>query len=420
MDVPGIGYSTCSAVVPRALPPKHDTDTVLKCHTFPGVKKAIETIAPTLPIIDMPGAQYVPNHPTVAVRLVHLFLPSSSSRLTVQALPRNVPLNITQTDEVILRVVAQYVFVPGNGQPTLLWLDSVETGVSSTQRTGLIADDESDLDANGSFMQLTPELVETNRSWTTFFPPKMADIASGKLAAGSGQVVGPSPRSRAFSEKHNDFDDNGEGASQASQADARSTSSATSGLSVPNGVLCNPNAAGTIATPLSPENHAMGVTFESQPLGVTFARPHDRTPTAFPGAGHRLDEIRWRQGQDGGFPAANYAGGRGRSCRDNFTLPTESWSRRSSRWAGLDGWGKGGRGDARSGNKQWVRRRSTGTTMRLDDRRLDLRHGSESHRPQTAPPPRALGEARGGGSLGKRRGDSIEVTGGRLPSKKNG
>lgn len=326
--------------------------------------------------------------------------------------------------------MAQYAFVPGSGQPTLLWLDSVETG-GSTHKQDLkftLDDGQCDLDANATtFTQLTRELAETSREWSTFFPPKMADIAGGKLAAGSGLGASQSPRSYAFPENDSDA---------SSQAEERSSSIAASGLAkgvAPNGALYNkpnePNATAVAEVPPSSENH------RPASMGVTFASSRHRTPTGFPAAdrvGERSRILR-RRGQEAGYTsmgagraagAGGAGGGAAGGCRDNFTLPTESWARRSSRWRGLDisGTGEGGKCGVGLSNKQWVRRRSMGTTMRFDDRRPDLRRGSESHRPQTAPLSGGLGEVEGGRVVAKLR-DS-PTSGGtmshRLPSKKNG
>lgn len=323
--------------------------------------------------------------------------------------------------------MAQYAFVPGSGQPTLLWLDSVETGGSThKQDVNLTLHDyQCNLDANAAFTQLTRELAETSREWSTFFPPKMADIAGGKLAAGSGLGASPSPRSYALSENDSDA---------SSQAEEILSSIAESGLAkgvVPNGSLYNkpnepnePNATTMGEVPLSSEQH--------RPMGVTFASSCHRAPTGFPAAGsvaERNGSLRGRR-PEVGYTAMNVGIGGGGGgggvgvCRDNFTLPTESWARRSSRWRGLDisGTGEGGKCGARLSNKEWVRRRSMGTTMRFDDRRPDLRRGSESHRPQTAPLSGGLGEVEGGRAVAKRRGSPTRggTMSHRLPSKKNG
>lgn len=241
----------------------------------------------------------------------------------------------------------------------------------------------------------------------------MTDISGGRLAGGSGPGATSSPQSCDFSENKSDA---------SSQAERSSSSVATPELSngeAANGALYNKSNAGTVVeAPLSSEIH-------TSPMGVTFAPSHHRTPTGFPAAGCRGERRRRLPGggQETHFTAMN--AGRGDSFRDNFTLPTESWARRSSRWRGLDisGTGEGGKsGGLRSPDKQWVRRGSMGTTMRFDDRRPDLRRGSESHRPQTAPPPpRGLGEVEGGRGVAKRRGRVNDgAMSHRLPSNKNG
>lgn len=255
----------------------------------------------------------------------------------------------------------------------------------------------------------------------------MADISGGKLAAGSGLGASQSPRSCCTCSEKSEDD-------ASSRAEDSSSSVATprlpKGESSKGALHGKPNASTTTA-----EEVLLPASESHPPMGVTFASSHHRNPTGFPAAGRVGERSRLRgRGQETDYTAMNAGrtgsgtGADGGGCRDNFTLPTESWARRSSRWRGLDisGTGEGGKSGARLSSKLWVRRRSMGTTMRFDDQRPDLRRGSESHRPQTAPPPvsRGLGEVGAGRAMAKRRGGpasgGVVAMSHRLPSKKNG
>lgn len=217
-------------------------------------------------------------------------------------------------------MLAQYAFRPGSGQPTLLWLDSVTTQGSAAPSvqslSQRIAVDEKGTD-DKSQGQLDQLREETNdRSWTTFFPPKLSELVSG----GSVKLAGRSTRQNgsSFNEKSSNL------ASKALHA------------------------------------------------SVSGSQPQAKRPM-------NGDDDHHQRGLEGGS-IIEIDALRRRACgphRQTFTLPTESWAIRSSGCRGL--YFSGGKRGAMS--ERWPRKRSTGTTMRIDDRRPDLRSDFSSDGP---------------------------------------
>lgn len=305
---------------------------------------------------------------------------------------------MVQTDEIILKVVAQFVFRPGSGQPTLLWLDSVHT-VRSTAHygdptsTGIV-------DPHREFTKLTRELGEgsTSRYWTTFFPPKFADITSGggavKVVAGTC-LSAESLRSdflrkrleqasfRQAGVAFNDAPSRSPRENRDGPFDAQKTLLQEEGTVFPEN--------GTV--PTAP-NEAAGdfVALDGDPdeQGGDKIIPHD----------------------DGGEKrTSGNNDSNGGHKRGHFTLPTEAWALRSTAGRGLyfsRTGGAGGCGD-RPVTEQWPRKRSTGTTMRPDGSwgRMDLRSALENQvRSWASPTSQAAGTGRRTmGAVGEPVGD---------------
>lgn len=289
-----------------------------------------------------------------------------TQRLTIFIFPI-FPCDEKQTGEVLLRVVAQFAFRPGCGQPTLLWLDSVST-LRSTQKQ-VRGTDDATVDENGAFMQLTTELGEANRGWTTFFPPKLADLTGGASSSAAGTGVSVSVGQRASSSIHG--------------TDALATREQISSglLGSITGAVPFPAAAGGQA-----EEPARGTAPTVVPAmdkgGEELSAPYDAAISLF----HNSGTI----GDGGSIPGAKAGTSNARSAgragqRQHFTLSTESWARRSAGWRGLYFVRERGDGRAeRPSSEQWPRKKSTGTTMRSDGRRPGLRTASEAQRPWTA------------------------------------
>lgn len=301
--------------------------------------------------------------------------------------------------------MAQFAFSPGSGQPTLLWLDSVHT-VRSTNNQ---CDDQSSvdhdiLDPHSEFIQLTRELGEgsTSRSWTTFFPPKLAEIASGG-GGSSGAAVSPGACLSAESQR-SEFLRKRLGESSSQQT---------------------------------------GVPRKGEPRGGSFSHCHERNfqwdarnggqllllreeeegkisgkgscaPTAAPNKAN-CDILALGCGENGPDQAdgenispkddqeeddharSNNNDQTGGHHQGHFALPTEAWAYRSTVGRGLyfSRTAGGKTGDRSAGDRpmmttdqQWPRKRSTGTTMRRDGpwERMDLRSAAENQqRLRTSP-----------------------------------
>lgn len=267
-----------------------------------------------------------------------------------------------QTGEVILDVVAQFVFRPGSGQPTLLWLDSVHTARSTQQ-----LDDHTPgelVDPNSEFVQLTHDGGEgrSGRSWTTFFPPKIGDLVGGaeSLGLAGAEVSSAGQRSELLRTRTERFV-LAKKKSRAENNNATEESSTVPAVStVPTFPADANEAAGGTCSP------AVGMGEQGGTHGIS----EDEETVV----GH----VRNNDSNDCGYQ-------RGR----HFNLPTESWAHRSAGRRGLYFCRAGGVGASggQSLNEQWLRKRSTGTTMRRDcsRERLDLRSAAENQRPWTPP-----------------------------------
>ena len=278
-----------------------------------------------------------------------------------------------QTGEIILEVVAQFIFRPGSGQPTLLWLDSVHT-LRSTQQSGNTTPAEI-VDPDGEFLRLTRDLGETKsgRSWTTFFPPKIGDLVSGSGSLGFAEagLSGESNQSRS------EYIRSRTGRSVEAGMEPRAESNVTEGESS--------------AAPVAPSdaNEAAGE--------VSCSADGTREAVADDGISgvEEVGRVRNNGGPDGGYQRGLH-----------FTLPTESWARRSAGRRGLylSRTGGGGAPADQSLHEEWPRKRSTGTTMRRDCRRerLDLRSAAENALPWASPSTQAA--KRGAGLPGSECG----------------
>lgn len=244
--------------------------------------------------------------------------------------------------------MAQFIFKPGSGQPTLLWLDTVRT-VRSTQQLGDHTPGEIG-DPTSEFFQLTHDLGQgiSGRSWTTFFPPKVADLMSGGGSPGlteQGRAVG-SRRSAVFRRTVDEH-----------------SLMAGGGAREENNV--------------SAEEISIAAIVPTTPANATDAKSGTHTPAD-------------AMGEKNGSTGVSEEEEVGRVRNNDINLPTESWAHRSAGRRGLycsRTGGAGGRYADQSLNKQWPRKRSTGTTMRRDCNRgrLDLRNAAENQRPWTSP-----------------------------------
>lgn len=235
------------------------------------------------------------------------------------------------------------------------------------------------IDPDSEFMQLTHELGERSRSWTTFFPPKIGNLAGGNGLSGLAGV------NLSAGSRRSDFVRKKTKGSFQREMNAKTHT--------PQAGMCDPFDASDLALrdQCDAENKAIPDI------------PDAATDKEFGGAGAMGD-----QGV-GSTPAVkeegilamyndkrlnSYFPARGGQW-GHFTLPTESWVRRSSESRGhyrtltVD---EGGRAE-RSLNERWPRKRSTGTTMRGNGslQRSDLRGASENRRPCTSP----AGQTRG-------------------------
>lgn len=274
-----------------------------------------------------------------------------------------------QTGEIILDVVAQFVFRPGSGQPTLLWLDSVHT-VRSAQHFGDQTPREK-VDPNNEFLQLTRDLEEgkSGRPWTTFFPPKIGDLVSGGVSLGKTEagLSAESQRSE-FLRRRNERSVKTEAGSREESREENGFNAGESGI-VP------------IVVPIvsAKANEATDGMFH--PAGGMAEQDGSNGISGV----EQVGRVRNNDGPNGGYERG-----------EGFTLPTESWAHRSAGRRGLYFSRTGGRGvDAdQTPNERWPRKRSTGTTMRRDCRRdrLDLRsavenQGRMTRRATSAPEP---------------------------------
>lgn len=319
-------------------------------------------------------------------------------------------------------VVAQFAFKPGGGQPTLLWLDNVHT-VRSTQLLSEHTPDKAAVDPNSEFMQLTRDLGEgsASRSWTTFFPPKMEEINRG---GGSSGLLLPGTSLSAESLRSEFFRRRG----------VNSKLSCEAGTTVGSVGARKQSADGAERFDEQTQNPEWREQEQQAATGGqagTFPATAARVATAcrlltngaVPADDNRVLELeehrRREEGDDyyhndsGGDDPDHLAGYQQQQRGGRrFTLPTESWARRSagSRGHYFSGTGEPGAGaGAAAGTEEhadqspqvrWPRKRSTGTSMRLDGPgRLDLRSAAENQRqrPRTSPPTRSSRRAEGSG-----------------------
>lgn len=252
--------------------------------------------------------------------------------------------------------MAQFIFKPGSGQPTLLWLDSVQT-VGSTQQLGDRTPGEV-VDPASEFLKLTRGLGEekSGRSWTTFFPPKIVDLnrGGGSLGLAAESVPSAESQRQRFCSTNR---------SCKAEMESRETSNLVAGES-----------GNVQAMPAVPADATEGTDEIFSPVCGT----SEQVGSDGISGGEEVGHVR-NNGLDGGHKWGRH-----------FTLPTESWAHRSAGRRGLYFSGTAGGLGARTDQsltEQWPRKRSTGTTMRRDCRRerLDLRSAAENQRPWTSP-----------------------------------
>lgn len=259
-----------------------------------------------------------------------------------------------------MQVVAQFAFRPGSGQPTLLWLESATT-LHSTHPQLIPDGSGNDLEHGGD---QTRKWGEEDTRWTTYFPMKLCEL--GAAAIPSAVASGLVDRLAASM--------SGNGLRDASHAE-------TTGPTAPEQLASSVKYAST-GTPSAIDDRCVpGESMDSAGLqGV----PLTQTSEGVAG-----DEF--SPGQEEGEHAHSVAGhsgdaGHAAVSHRHYALPTESWA---TRFAGLRGLyfthGAGAGRGALASRDRWPRKRSTGTTMRIDDERPDLRRSSESPRPSTAP-----------------------------------
>lgn len=241
-----------------------------------------------------------------------------------------------QTSEVLLGFVAQYVFPPGSGQPTLIWLDSVTTlRCARGERHEMDGKDiEKGGTEDGTLAELTRNWCEVDSPWTTYFPAKFGDLGG---AGGSTE------------EGFSSFETRG----NVGLSRWRSKGGDSSGnLRVLDKTSPMASGHGQYTDQKAPQSVADDV-----------ANTQCEEPCCDP------------------FNSGKYGARSG-----HFTLPTESWANRSAGLRGLY-FNRGGTGVCAnlSGCDEWPRKRSTGTAMRIGELRPDLRRASENARPATAP-----------------------------------
>lgn len=238
-----------------------------------------------------------------------------------------------------------------------------------------------DIDPETEFMQLTHELGEISRSWTTFFPPKVADLTGGASLSGRAGV------NLSAESRRPDFISNKMGCSFAVEINAK-----THTLHASAGTCGETNASdGTLRDRCDAENNDVPDARDAaNDGGIGVAGGMGNQGVNATPAGEEEGRLAVYNDE----PSNGYYPARGNQ-RGNFTLPTESWAYRSAESRGhyftLTG-DEGGRAE-RSLNERWPRKRSTGTTMRTGDcrNRSDLRSASENRRPWTSPAGRARG-----------------------------
>lgn len=90
-----------------------------------------------------------------------------------------------------MKVIAQHIFHVGNGQPTLLWLDSVVILRSSGCDIVTESNGEEDIAIDG----FTHALRDAEHEWTTYFPPKPSELGRGGAAGGDERMQSTQPLS---------------------------------------------------------------------------------------------------------------------------------------------------------------------------------------------------------------------------------
>lgn len=206
--------------------------------------------------------------------------------------------------------------------------------------------------------------------WTTYFPKKVSELGAGWDSAAVVSKV--ADRLDVPVLQHELHDE--------SIAATSTIPSVTVGSSLPkNGSVGIPETLDGPRFPAEPvERLGLQTAQEIALRGGAYSRAE-----AFV-SGHRdqtVDEHTDLDPVDDQSMSAGHVG-----LRQHFTLPTESWANRSSGQRGLYfNHGAGASREASASRDRWPRKRSSGTTMRVDDDRPDLRLFSEYPRPSTAP-----------------------------------
>lgn len=225
-------------------------------------------------------------------------------------------------------------------------------------------------------MRLTQELGEGSRSWTTFFPPKIGDIVSGRT--GTSGMMGAS-LSGGSACTRSEFSHN-KGATSASPATCnRSNEISPGNNSGDSSLLC-----------VALDEARDGVLGSAATAGMG----------EYGGGVISQDQNPERESHDGLLYPAGRCRHTGDAQKENFTLPTEAWVHRSTRPRRDCSSEAKGEGTAENSLEEyWPRKRSTGTTMRTTIWRDGFRNRSEylrsvadHQRPWTCPVTRTGGK----------------------------
>lgn len=198
--------------------------------------------------------------------------------------------------------------------------------------------------------------------WTTFSPAKLDELGSVGAPVGSGLKLAGGDMSALVGSRHNS---------------SETTVGRTNKIHVnpaPNANLLSDQVFVVETTANTSEQEMLPQHVLSMPDTVEVCATVDPF-TCFGASGHEVDVVDSVKDVNDGHERWGH-----------FTLPTESWAHRSAGRRGLyftHGAGAGRSAIASRG--RWPRKRSTGTSMRVDKERPDLRLSSEAPRPSTAP-----------------------------------
>lgn len=220
-------------------------------------------------------------------------------------------------------------------------------------------------DEPGTLAHLTRDWRGGDTGWTTYFPKKVSELGAGW---GSAAVASkPADRLDISVVQHGLYD-------ESIATTSENPTAAVGSFQLKHGTVGISRTLDELRVPaeLVESLGSQGAHRDAYALGEEFAFGHHGEKV---GEHTDLDPI-----------GSNLANAGHVGSRQHFALPTESWANRTSTLRGLyfnHGAGAG-RGEVASRDR-WPRKRSSGTTMRMDDERPDLRLSSEEPRPSTAP-----------------------------------